>query len=45
VKAPWAAIVGEAEIGAGTVTLKHLDSGDQVEVSIAGVGAHIRGKG
>jgi histidyl-tRNA synthetase len=44
VKAPWAAIVGEAELRAGTVTLKHLGSGDQTQVAVDEVGARVKAR-
>ncbi len=42
VKAPWVAIVGESEHRKGTVTLKHLASGQQSEVAIDDVAAKVR---
>ncbi len=41
VKAPVAAILGDSEINAGEVTLKHLDSGEQERVPIADVGSRV----
>jgi len=43
VKAPLAAILGETELAAGEVTLKHLGSGEQVKVAIAAAGPAARG--
>lgn len=43
VKAAWVAVLGEREVQEGTVMLKHLESGDQVALPVAEVGAHIRG--
>jgi len=43
VSAPFAAIVGASELAAGTVTLKHLQSGEQHTLPVADVGAHIAG--
>ena len=42
VKAPLAAILGETELAAGEVTLKHLTSGEQRRVAIAAAGAAAR---
>lgn len=39
VKAPLAAILGEEELAAGELTLKHLGSGEQVRVAIDAAGA------
>jgi histidyl-tRNA synthetase len=44
VEAPWAAIVGDAELRKGTVALKHLASGDQREVALDDVGAVVKGR-
>lgn len=38
----WVAVVGEAEVSAGTVTLKDLHGGDQVTVPRGDAAAHIR---
>ncbi len=43
VKAPVAAIVGEDELAAGEVTLKHLESGEQVRVPLAEAADKIKG--
>lgn len=42
VKAPLAAILGETELAAGEITLKHLGSGEQSRVTIAAAGAAVR---
>ncbi len=42
VKAPLAAILGEAEVAAGEVTLKHLGSGEQSRVPLADAGVAAR---
>ena len=42
VKAPLAAILGETELAAGEITLKHLGSGEQSRVAIAAAGAAVR---
>jgi histidyl-tRNA synthetase len=39
--APFAAILGPAELAAGTVALKHLQSGDQASVAVADVAQHV----
>jgi histidyl-tRNA synthetase len=39
--APFAAVLGSAEVAAGTVGLKHLPSGEQVTVPIADVAVHV----
>ncbi|MFN9945377.1 MAG: histidine--tRNA ligase [Planctomycetota bacterium] len=39
--APFAAILGTAELAAGTVALKHLQSGEQAAVSVADVARHV----
>lgn len=41
VSAPFAAIVGEKELAAGTVTLKRLATGEQESVPIADVGSRV----
>ncbi|MEM6995416.1 MAG: histidine--tRNA ligase [Myxococcota bacterium] len=41
VGAPYAAILGESELAAGTLTLKHLASGEQTTVAITDVAAHV----
>ncbi len=43
VKAPLAAILGETELAAGEVTLKHLGSGEQTRVAIDAAGPAARG--
>lgn len=43
VKAPGVAIVGEEEMKAGEVTIKHLKSGEQRRVAVDGVAAVVRG--
>ncbi len=43
VKAPLAAILGETELAAGEVTLKHLGSGEQARVAVAAAGPAARG--
>jgi len=43
VKAPLAAILGETELAAGELTLKHLGSGEQTRVAIAEAGTAARG--
>ena len=40
-RAPFAAILGTAELATGTVALKHLQSGEQVAVPVADVGRHV----
>ena len=42
VKAPLAAILGETELAAGEITLKHLGSGEQTRVAIAAAGPAAR---
>lgn len=42
VKAPLAAILGETELAAGEITLKHLGSGEQTRVAIADAGGAAR---
>lgn len=42
VKAPLAAILGETELAAGEITLKHLGSGEQSRVAIAAAGEAAR---
>ena len=42
VKAPLAAILGETELAAGELTLKHLGSGEQTRVAIAAAGPAAR---
>ena len=39
--APFAAILGTAELAAGTVALKHLQSGEQAAVPVADVARHV----
>ncbi len=39
--APFAAIVGESELAAGSVTLKHLASGDQSTIPVADVASTV----
>ncbi len=43
--APFAAILGSAEVAAGTIALKHLTSGDQVTVPLAEVADVVRRRG
>ena len=43
VRAPLAAILGETELAAGELTLKHLGSGEQVKVAVAAAGPVARG--
>ena len=40
--ARWAAILGDEELGAGTVTLRDLGTGEQTEVPVAAVEANLR---
>ncbi len=42
VKAQWVAVVAERELADGTVTLKHLESGDQAVVPLAEVSGTVR---
>ena len=44
VGAAWVAVLGEREVSAGTVALKHLRSGDQSEVPLADAASVVNGK-
>ena len=41
IRVPFAAILGEAELAAGELTLKHLASGSQQQVAIGGVAERV----
>jgi len=43
--ARWAVILGESELAKGVATLRSLISGDQAEVPLEGVIAHLKGQG
>ena len=40
---PWVVMLGEDEVAAGRITLKNLESGDQIQVTAAAACDHILG--
>jgi len=44
VAAPWVGILGEEELAAEQITLKHLESGDQSTVALTEASTHVRSR-